>query len=1136
MIEKQKGPSIEYPPKPNEPKRFIVQSHARGKSVADWTPIIIRQNGFVSVVPIGKLFPKIRENEYRFPKDSDLEVWTANGWEPVLAIYRHRLETTKLRRIRTSQSLIDVTEDHSLFLAPDLFQGASREERACPAGALGKGSRIELFQEVPNLHAKWSRVDEDLAWLLGLWVAEGSWKRDEKEVEITSTDRALLERAESIVRKYGCHAHIYGDRPRSGGKKKAFKLGFEGLRIFQQFVWQGPHLKRERKARYKIIPPFIFAWPAEARMAFFQGFLAGDGDHGTQPFAFSTSSIALAEGLRVLIADLDLGSGFSVALQGKTLLRCSPIKSEHNRTKDPSTVLEIHDFIKADIAGPKNPNFRHGKCMSQLPFKLYWPLVYSHRRFVYDIETPSHTFVAGVGGVVAHNSNHWDFRFALNDVAEGWTVNANVEGAIEIPIVTLAQLKALHEDQKAWKVDLETGKILPRKVRTTIRGKTRIVVRPGNLFATPKAAVIPKEWMDVEGRTPFPPDWPKTLLEWWDKWPSYVRAELRKAGWDPERARAILDGKEKWEVKEVPVGATRAFPGVFYKFEDGLYTPGARRPWFFEYHVERGKFFQGRLCFRLVTREKVEKSTAWQELVASRFFIVDGPGGAKIVKQVLPPAEAEEEAKLPGFWMFQTPDPPGEIHPYVLSEEAIEKKWLPPRPASALPQKFQKEAPKELRFWTIEDREKALEAREKLAEFFESGAKKSFPVVKLRKGEFKLVAQHWRGPVIIRWGPSASLYHLLIKVGSDRWLIGLDNDPRIREAVAGFSEDMDLWRELWETKERRDVEPGTDLNPTKDTPSWVEPADEGSVEIMEQEAGFLKFKLGGKKLEGLWILTEEEPGAGIWAFTKEEVAPVTKALRAVLQLHSWEGGKEYDLRLERPEGWIWAFHFKKDPREVEDQLAPGNKCYDLTWLEIKEPEKRKVQGVWTRVEPLESGSVVWEEFAPDSIRFALTGMGALSGTWTASLREGGWLLEKLVEKSLPVEIIRKDAKKRVVTGIVLEPGTKDAQGDIIPAEEIEKAAWDFLAKWRYTGLHHEGEPDPRLQVVESWIAPVEFSFPENKKFVVKKGTWLLSVRCPPDVWEKVEKGELRGFSIQGMGKRKRLASSEARKLEVELRR
>jgi len=47
-------------------------------------------------------------------------------------------------------------------------------------------------------------------------------------------------------------------------------------------------------------------------------------------------------------------------------------------------------------------------------------------------------------------SNHWDFRFALNDVAEGWTVNANVEGAIKIPIVTLTQLKALHKRSQNW--------------------------------------------------------------------------------------------------------------------------------------------------------------------------------------------------------------------------------------------------------------------------------------------------------------------------------------------------------------------------------------------------------------------------------------------------------------------------------------------------------------------------------------------------------------------------------------------------------------------------------------------------------------------------------------------------------------
>jgi len=163
-------------------------------------------------------------------------------------------------------------------------------------------------------------------------------------------------------------------------------------------------------------------------------------------------------------------------------------------------------------------------------------------------------------------SNHWDFRFALNDVAEGWTVNANMEGAIKIPVVTLTQLKALHKDQKAWKIDLKTGKILPRKVRTTIQGKTRIVVRPGNLFATPKAAVIPKEWMDVEGRTPFPPDWPKIVLEWYSgrragirngpgrSWTERRNGRSKRSRWEPRVLfREFFTSLKTASIRQAPV-------------------------------------------------------------------------------------------------------------------------------------------------------------------------------------------------------------------------------------------------------------------------------------------------------------------------------------------------------------------------------------------------------------------------------------------------------------------------------------------------------------------------------------------------------------------------------------------------------
>ena len=42
-------------------------------------------------------------------------------------------------------------------------------------------------------------------------------------------------------------------------------------------------------------------------------------------------------------------------------------------------------------------------------------------------------------------------------------------------------------------------------------------------------------------------------------------------------------------------------------------------------------------------------------------------------------------------------------------------------------------------------------------------------------------------------------------------------------------------------------------------------------------------------------------------------------------------------------------------------------------------------------------------------------------------------------------ISKSDEDKRIVTGVVLEPETIDAQGDTIPAQVIEKAAHQFLS-------------------------------------------------------------------------------------------
>ncbi|MEN3054122.1 MAG: XkdF-like putative serine protease domain-containing protein [Candidatus Methanosuratincola petrocarbonis] len=473
-------------------------------------------------------------------------------------------------------------------------------------------------------------------------------------------------------------------------------------------------------------------------------------------------------------------------------------------------------------------------------------------------------------------SCHWDLRFAQNDHAEGWTVSIANPG-IPYPILTLRAARELWKEQRFWKVNLKTGKIFPRRVETTVQGRKRIIVRPGNLFATRKATIVPKAWLDLEGSTPFPPDWPKTIHEYWDDIPAFVRAELRRKGWTKERARQILENGDEWQPPaQVPVGATRSFPGIFHIIEDGSYVPGARKPWFFEYLIEDGQFFSGRILFRLVRRAEKQN---WDTLRKGDL----SPDG----EIVLPFGQEEEEAREPGYWLMMTADSADEIHPYVLSSEAVEDNWLPPLGVSALPVAFQKALPKEFRYW--EKRRGFEEARQGAIEFFEELGfspekarkfvqSKTSPVNKKEEGNFRLVLQTFKKQFVIRFGPTTAIWWLLLELPDRKRLIALSNSPLKMDAVSGTQEELEN-RELIEAVEEDetlDVLPGTTLNPTKETPSRLELLDAGQMKITDQGPGFLKLDFQGKHLKGVWMLYEEEPGAGIFGFQKVRGPKVEK--------------------------------------------------------------------------------------------------------------------------------------------------------------------------------------------------------------------------------------------------------------------
>jgi len=104
-----------------------------------------------------------------------------------------------------------------------------------------------------------------------------------------------------------------------------------------------------------------------------------------------------------------------------------------------------------------------------------------------------------------------------------------------------------------------------------------------------------------------------------------------------------------------------------------------------------------------------------------------------------------------------------------------------------------------------------------------------------------------------------------------------------------------------------------------------------------------------------------------------------------------------------------------------------------------------------------------------------------------------------------------------VLGIVLEPETVDAQGDVYSAEEVRKAAHLFMEEFGGIGLMHRLRVNDQVKVLENFLAPADL---ELGGITVKKGTWLLGVRVLSDeLWAQVKDGGLTGFSIGGSARR-----------------
>lgn len=113
-------------------------------------------------------------------------------------------------------------------------------------------------------------------------------------------------------------------------------------------------------------------------------------------------------------------------------------------------------------------------------------------------------------------------------------------------------------------------------------------------------------------------------------------------------------------------------------------------------------------------------------------------------------------------------------------------------------------------------------------------------------------------------------------------------------------------------------------------------------------------------------------------------------------------------------------------------------------------------------------------------------------------------------------ILKVDDEHHYITGVVYEPLVKDSHDNFMTEDEIIKTAYWFAKNGDKVDLQHSFEELDEAVVVESWVTKSDETIEGEE---IKKGTWLMTVEISDsDIWDKIQKKEITGFSMGGVGK------------------
>ena len=371
-----------------------------GDSVTFDTPIYLRNpnNNSIDIIPICELFNEdskhLDADKLRDYEDKKIEVLTRSGWKKLKYVYRHETNK-KIHRVTTKDRLLNVTEDHSLF----------QNNIEVKPSELKRGDTIDTYEIPSNVDDRIS-ISLDSAYLYGFFLGDGSalcskrnvnyvskktgetkmYKSKRSDWKISNTRLDHLEKLASILENDFNVKPIIKNHLRSSS---VYNLVVHDSTFTNLFCNQFYTSYREKR-----IPKFILNANLEVKKAFINGVFASDGYGDTIETCSDIgmkSQIAMA-GISLLLKELNLEYKIKTRSDKQNFISFSlKNRNRDNSSFTDKTKKKSNEVWKNEIIPNNDKN-----------------------SYVYDISTEDGTFVCGINGIIAHNTDGFNFAFPSN--------------------------------------------------------------------------------------------------------------------------------------------------------------------------------------------------------------------------------------------------------------------------------------------------------------------------------------------------------------------------------------------------------------------------------------------------------------------------------------------------------------------------------------------------------------------------------------------------------------------------------------------------------------------------------------------------------------------------------------------------